>query len=52
LAKLPYSPIVVTSTPNRTTIEHQEDTMSEAMNPKTVHKPLGMYSHMVSVPMG
>ena len=24
--------------------------MNEAMNPKTVHKPLGMYSHTVSVP--
>ena len=26
--------------------------MIEAMNPKTVHKPLGMYSHTVSVPAG
>jgi enamine deaminase RidA (YjgF/YER057c/UK114 family) len=26
--------------------------MNEATNPKPVHKPLGMYSHMVSVPMG
>lgn len=24
--------------------------MSEAMNPKTVHKPLGLYSHTVKVP--
>ncbi|MEZ5936377.1 MAG: RidA family protein [Alphaproteobacteria bacterium] len=24
--------------------------MNETMNPKTVHKPLGMYSHTVSVP--
>lgn len=24
--------------------------MNEAMNPKTVHKPLGMYSHTISVP--
>lgn len=24
--------------------------MNEVMNPKTVHKPLGMYSHTVSVP--
>ncbi len=24
--------------------------MSEAMNPKTVHKPLGMYSHTMKIP--
>ena len=26
--------------------------MSEAINPKTVHKPLGMYSHTVKIPAG
>ena len=26
--------------------------MIEALNPKTVHKPLGVYSHTVSVPAG
>jgi enamine deaminase RidA (YjgF/YER057c/UK114 family) len=26
--------------------------MNEAMNPKTVHKPLGKYSHAVSAPAG